>query len=151
MCSIDLAFMHPHVMNNTAPPMEEGSMQHNCTSSGGAIMAVGAHTYTFVHVHTSGALKQPPTHPPTMARRKCTMTGPLCDTLLKAHVATIDDQVYASEDQELLVKHYLGFLAGTAPFLGIPAALRSSHVPTLGLSSQGTPSVTLPGRPGSDS
>ena len=49
-----------------------------------------------------------------MARRKCTMTGPLCDTLLKAHVATIDDQVYASEDQELLVKHYLGFLAGTA-------------------------------------
>ena len=49
-------------------------------------------------------------------RCKCTLSLEQCELLVKGHVVDLADQVYNNEDQEVVVKHYLGFLCGCAQY-----------------------------------
>ena len=50
------------------------------------------------------------------SRVKCTLSVEQCELLLKGHVASLDDQIYKNEDQEVVVKHYLQFLCACAQY-----------------------------------
>lgn len=47
-------------------------------------------------------------------RAKCELTLDLCSLLLKTHVKTLDDTAYKSEDLDIVVKKYVGFLSAIA-------------------------------------
>ncbi len=47
-------------------------------------------------------------------RAKCTLTPAVCELLLKSHVSSLDNQTYNHEDQEVVVKEYLGLLSACA-------------------------------------
>jgi hypothetical protein len=49
-----------------------------------------------------------------MSRAKCVLSSSVCEMLLKAHVNSLGDAVYKSDDPEVVVKHYLSFLCGCA-------------------------------------
>ena len=50
------------------------------------------------------------------SRVKCTLSVEQCELLLKGHVASLDDQIYKNEDQEVVVKQYLQFLCACAQY-----------------------------------